>query len=333
MPTDPTVVHSIDKEVTDPGPVPEGAAVVGNPPHIAKPREEQVKELLHVFNEARTRSRKEKWTVKAGLNPHVLAVGPLLHGTDEVAVSGLVRRPGRLELEVAHTQTTTIDRNMAWRPLIQVPADLPPGSYTLVVTWRAVEALPAGKPIGAPVVGTFDFDIVKGLAFSKPVRAGAVEFEAVVDPRCPVPAKGAFNRLNVGLRFTNRGDKEVVLNLFDTICMNLKSAEGKVFQVEGGRNGTLPAQPPQRLRPGQSGTVFRTGRIEWQADGKALVLAGPDGAGGVWLFRGLGPGKYLLSIKYTNPETPPGGGNPARPYWTGEAETEPVEFEITAPPK
>jgi hypothetical protein len=81
-------------------------------------------------------------------------------------------------------------------------------------------------------------------------------------------------------------------------------------------------------------TVFRSGWIEWQKDSKALVLTGPDGAGGVWLFRGLGPGKYLLSIQYENteareriaPEVIRG-----RTVWKGQAQTEPVEFEIVPP--
>jgi RNA polymerase sigma-70 factor (ECF subfamily) len=334
MPIDQAVVHRIDKEIMDTRPVPEGAVVVGNPPFFVKPPGEQVKALVQVFKEARTRGQKGKVEVKAGLNLNVLATGPLLHNPDEAVVRRLVRRGGQLDLEVVHTRTTRIDRNVACRLLVQVPLDLPPGSYKLVVTWREVESITAGKPAAVPpLVETFDFEVVERLAASKAVRSGAVEFQTVVDARCPVPAAGGSSPIDIGLRLTNRGGKELVFDLFDTITMNLKSADGKLLERDGGRNVTLPC-PPLGLGAGRSATVFRSGRIEWQKDGKALVLTGPDGAGGVWLFRGLGPGKYLLSIQYENteareriaPEVIRG-----RTVWKGQAQTEPVEFAIVPP--
>jgi RNA polymerase sigma-70 factor (ECF subfamily) len=337
MPIDQAVLHRIDKEIVDPSPVPEGAVVIGNPPFFVKPPGEQVRALVGVLIKARTQALEGKVEVKAGLNLNVLATGPILQAPDQVAVRSLVRLGGLLELEIAYARSQTKIKSVSWRPLVQVPVDLPPGSYKLLVTWREVASVPAGKLIklaaALPLVETFDFEVVERLAFSKPVRSGAVEFQAVVDVRCPVPAAGGSSLIDVGLRLTNRDDKELVFDLFDTITMDLKSADGKLFQRDGGRNGTLPC-PPLRLGAGRSATVFRSGRLEWQKDGKPLVLTGPDGAGGIWLFRGLGPGKYLLSIRYENtaarermaPEATKG-----RTVWKGQVQTESVEFAIVPP--
>ena len=68
----------------------------------------------------------------------------------------LIRRGDRLELEILHTavrlQGAQLRRNIIWRPMVEVPLELPPGRYQLEVTWRAVAALPNGKPLDAPPI-------------------------------------------------------------------------------------------------------------------------------------------------------------------------------------
>jgi WD40 repeat protein len=85
---------------------------------------------------------------------------------------------------------------------------------------------------------------------------------------------------------------------------------------------------PLRIGAGRTATVFRSGRVEWLPDDKALRLRGPDGAGGMWHFIGLVPGKYLLSITYDNKAHDHG-----HPFWVGKAQTEEVAFTIVSPVK
>src|SRR5262249_49006555 len=63
---------------------------------------------------------------------------------------------------------------------------------------------------------------------SKPVSAGGADFEVVADRVWHRPLEiydeaGA----NIGLRITNRGDKDLILNLGDTLKVSLKSADAK----------------------------------------------------------------------------------------------------------
>jgi len=85
---------------------------------------------------------------------HLLATGPILDGPDRVLPHPLVRRRNQLDLEVLYTavrlQDVRLRRNIIWRPMIQVPLQLPPGSYRLKVTWRAVAKLPDGEPLKTP---------------------------------------------------------------------------------------------------------------------------------------------------------------------------------------
>ena len=49
-------------------------------------------------------------------------------------------------------QGARLRRNIRWRPMVQVPLALPAGRYTLEVVWRAVDAVPDGKPLDAPAL-------------------------------------------------------------------------------------------------------------------------------------------------------------------------------------
>jgi hypothetical protein len=174
MPTDQAVIHRIEQRETDKWSG--GAAVVESPPLIRKPPGEQVKVLKALFDEATRAGGQGKVEVKAGPNLNVLAIGRMLFPPDQVAVRGLVRRAGRLELEVAYTHNRSYnsyskeDRNHPWHPMIQVPVDLSPGRYRLAVAWRHVASVPDGKPLDQSYVKTFDCTVVQRPVSSRPVR-------------------------------------------------------------------------------------------------------------------------------------------------------------------
>ena len=78
----------------------------------------------------------------------------MLDGPDKVRPARLARRGTQIELEILYTavrlQGASLRRNICWRPLVQVPLQLPAGCYRLKVVWRAVAELPDGKPLEVP---------------------------------------------------------------------------------------------------------------------------------------------------------------------------------------
>jgi hypothetical protein len=98
------------------------------------------------------------------LTSHLLATGPILDGPDRVLPHRLIRRGSQFELEILHTavrlQDAQLRRNIIWRPLVEVPLSLSPGSYSVRVTWRAVTELPNGEPLeSSPRVHSMKFVI------------------------------------------------------------------------------------------------------------------------------------------------------------------------------
>ena len=94
----------------------------------------------------------------------LLTMGPELDGPDKVKPLRLVRKGHGVTLEIVHTrvreQGVQLRRNIRWRPMVEVPLDLPSGSYTLQVTWRGVESLTEAKPLkGSPVTRTVRFEV------------------------------------------------------------------------------------------------------------------------------------------------------------------------------
>lgn len=86
----------------------------------------------------------------------LLATGPMLDGPDKVLLRRLVREGDQITLEVAHTAVGTtgapLRRNISWRPMVQVPLDLPAGRYEMKVVWQPVSAIPDGKNLPIPRV-------------------------------------------------------------------------------------------------------------------------------------------------------------------------------------
>jgi RNA polymerase sigma factor (sigma-70 family) len=162
----------------------------------------------------------------------------------------------------------------------------------------------------------------EGYAASKAVRTGDVEFQAVVQKKRLVAEPGIERSIDLGVRFTNRGDKPLTFSLFDTIQPRLKTADGKWLLGGGERNATQRVEPIV-VAPGKSDTVRWRAWLEPLPDGKSFRLGWTDGTGLLWYFFGVQPGKYLLRFEYDNSKNDK--------FWTGKATTKDVEFEVVTP--
>lgn len=84
----------------------------------------------------------------AGLPLLLVSSGPPLDAPDRVEVGVWQREGQALSLDLRHTQARAegrlLERNLRWRPLLRadLPGDLPPGRYELLVTWRGAGAAP-----------------------------------------------------------------------------------------------------------------------------------------------------------------------------------------------
>jgi RNA polymerase sigma factor (sigma-70 family) len=162
----------------------------------------------------------------------------------------------------------------------------------------------------------------EGYAASKAVRTGDVEFQAVVQKKRLVAEPGIQRSIDLGVRFTNRGDKPLTFSLFDTIRPTLKTADGKALRVDGGRDTTGRLEPIV-VAAGKSETVRWRARLESLEGDKSFRLAWTDGTGMSWYFDDVRSGKYLLSFEYNHSKNDK--------FWTGKATTNDVEIEVVVP--
>src|SRR5262249_52990638 len=142
---------------------------------------------------------------------------------------------------------------------------------------------------------------------------------AVAEKKRLIAERGVERSIDLGLRFTNRGDKALRLNLADTIRPVLKYADGKEVKVSGGRRETYPVEPVL-VAPGKSDTVRWRARVESLKNKNAFRLTWTDGTGFVWTFDEVATGKYFLHFEYENTR--------GEKFWTGKATTNDVEFVI-----
>jgi uncharacterized protein (TIGR03067 family) len=75
-------------------------------------------------------------------------------------------------------------------------------------------------------------------AISQAIRVADVEFQVVSDAKCQTPPPGKQQFVDLGLRLTNRGEKTLLFNLFDTLKLGLKSADGTPIEYKWGRKRT-----------------------------------------------------------------------------------------------
>jgi hypothetical protein len=218
--------------------------------------------------------------------------------------------------------------------------DVKPGRYKIRVSYRndADQFTTSGgikvlKDVWTGDVPTpfVDVTIVKpdpkgaddeGYAASKAVRTGDVQFQAVVQKKRLVTEPGIVRTIDLGVRFTNRGDKPLTFSLFDTIRPTLKTADGKALRVDGGRD-TTGSRKPIVVAAGTSETVRWRARLESRDDGKSFCLTWTDGTGMSWYFDDVRSGKYLLSFEYDHSRNDK--------FWTGQATTNDVEIQVVVP--
>lgn len=173
------------------------------------------------------------------------------------------------------------------------------------------------------------------LAASEPKNAEGLDFQVVIEKKVPIPTPKTTEYFEVGLRLTNRTDKLVAFNLFDTLVPVLASADGKTYKLTGGRDGTKPPKPLS-IAPGKTETVTRRGMLAWFPKPDILSVNIPDGAGGGLGFEGLKPGRYRLRFKVENTQKHlddflrfhPVKDLDAKSFWVGNANTNEVEFEL-----
>jgi uncharacterized protein (TIGR03067 family) len=161
---------------------------------------------------------------------------------------------------------------------------------------------------------------------SKEVVVDGVGFQAVVEAKPIAPVPDWWQEVKLGLRFTNRSDKRVALNLQHAIRGTLKTADGKELKDDWTpKKNSRPA--PMILKPGESLTVFLGARLEWNKDGKTLDLSGNDINPAVWKYEALPLGKYRWNFRYENTQEQGFGEK----FWIGKAQTEELAVEIVPP--
>jgi RNA polymerase sigma factor (sigma-70 family) len=173
------------------------------------------------------------------------------------------------------------------------------------------------------------------LEASRVVRAENVEFQAVVEPRRPVPAAGGRNDMDLGLRITNRSQGSLLFDL-NQLMPILTTADGQGVTQTGERLRAAYATPVE-LGPGQSATVLWRGALEAQ-DADTTRLRFIDGTAYHYQYEGLRPGRYRLRFQYEVSD--PAANTLAGKYgelpkgmtlWTGKVVTENVTFDLVPP--
>jgi RNA polymerase sigma factor (sigma-70 family) len=163
-----------------------------------------------------------------------------------------------------------------------------------------------------------------GKARSEPVRVNGVDFEVVTDARWLVPVPGKSTQIALGLRVTNRTDRELTFNLSDTFTLDVRNANGKALGYDYSRWGSRRV-PQLRLAAGRSDTVSWPGQLQWREDGETLQLTGMDPSGGTWIIAGVRPGTCAVRWRYQTTERP-------NDLWVGKVETKAARVEVVAPP-
>lgn len=153
---------------------------------------------------------------------------------------------------------------------------------------------------------------------SSAVHVARAQFRGATDAVWALPAHGQTSRVSLALRVTNDGPDPRQLNLFDTLQVQLYSADGAALRYRAARDATARAgRFSPVLAPGQTFALSRPATLEWQASG-TLRLSGPDGFGGVWWFDGLGAGGYSVGLAYQNDTAKTDNGSP---LWCGTVRT------------
>src|SRR5262249_29967134 len=159
---------------------------------------------------------------------------------------------------------------------------------------RIEECLPRAKGDPTKLIVTDSEQVV-----SNATRVADVDFQVVCDAKCQIPPADRKQFVDLGLRLTNRGEKTLLFNLFDTLKLGLKTANGTPIKYEYRRLRTAVPRPVV-LGKGETKTVYINAQLRWRGETPALQLGGTDPTSGFWHFDKLAAGKYLLHVEYEN---------------------------------
>jgi hypothetical protein len=101
--------------------------------------------MAKVYVQALPEAKKGSLFTKTGGICCILAAGPVLDNSWQVAARSLVRRGQELELTIVLAKSDG-EKTTPVRHLVYNPMQLPEGTYKLTTTWRFLESLPDGKP-------------------------------------------------------------------------------------------------------------------------------------------------------------------------------------------
>jgi hypothetical protein len=157
--------------------------------------------------------------------------------------------------------------------------------------------------------------------YSKPVRVREVEFEVVAETvwRRPAEVYGEEGA-RIGLRITNRSDKDFTFDLGGILHVSLKTADGPELVLGPVPTRFLPK--PLKVAAGKSETVTLPTHL-CHTRIREVNLGLKSDIGWNWLTRDIQPGKYCLCLCYENKQQ----GNDA---WLGKMQTETLEVEVKA---
>ncbi len=200
----------------------------------------------------------------------------------------------------------------------------------LVVREASADPAPATTQPAAPEV-----------QLSKPVRDNGADFEAVVQAKWVVPPLGDKTTIELGLKVTNRTEKLMRINVFDTLQILMDDLQGLPLNCVKVRDATF-IPDPLLLKSGESQIISRNATLTWIENAKGLRLMGPDGAGGHWYIDVPQPGKYPVRFVYANNEDrlKPVLARPAKnavdpkesPFWMGKVATPEMTVEVLEVP-
>ncbi|MGA2498657.1 MAG: hypothetical protein ABSH20_13005, partial [Tepidisphaeraceae bacterium] len=127
------------------------------------------------------------------------------------------------------------------------------------------------------------------------------DFEAVTQAKWVVPPLGGKTTIELGLKVTNRTEKMMQINVFDTVQIYMDDLQGLPLDCVKSRDATF-IPDPLLLKSGESQIISRKATLEWVENARGLRLVGSDGAGGHWHFDIPQPGKYPLRFTCVNNE-------------------------------
>jgi hypothetical protein len=156
---------------------------------------------------------------------------------------------------------------------------------------------------------------------SRPVRVNGVDFQVVADPVWRRPAKiYGIAGASIGLRISNRSDRELTFDLAGALRVGLKAADGAELVSGSIHRRFLPK--PIRIAAGKSETITLPTHL-FHTRIREVCLGLESDAGWNWLTHDIQPGKYRLCLYYENKQR----GSDA---WLGQVQTDMLEIAVTA---